>query len=134
MSTAEQWTLGIVGSRGVTDYEAVSGAASVMLALAPVARIVSGGQRGVDSLAKEVAERRGIQFAAFPASGRTREEFTAAAHARNQRIVDESDALVAVPCVHSKGTFNTIRRAAEKGIAIFTAAPQPCNCETRLTP
>lgn len=57
-------------------------------------------------------------FTAYPARPKRWETFTEAAHRRNQQIVDESDSLIAFPCQHSKGTWDTIRRAKKKGIPV----------------
>lgn len=44
------------------------------------------------------------------------EEIAAAMHNRNQRIVDQVDALIAFPGPRSKGTWDTIRRAIKAGM------------------
>lgn len=58
----------VVGSRSITDYAFVRAKLDEILApYAPDIVIVSGGARGVDSLAEAYAEERGYIKAIFPA-------------------------------------------------------------------
>lgn len=73
---------------------------------------------GADTMAQVWAVEHFRPFTAYPARPKRWETFTEAAHRRNQQIVDESDSLIAFPCQHSKGTWDTIRRAKKKGIPV----------------
>lgn len=124
-------SLGIVGSRGVCDMRVLLQALGCMgIAPEDLDRVVSGGAHGVDTLAEELANehlhRQTIYRVPPNLSGPA---FTQAARARNQRIVDDSDALLAIPCAHSKGTYDTIRRAVSKGIPIVVWPAMVCGCK-----
>lgn len=101
-------TFAIVGSRHWTDYAAF--VEIVERHIPPgVTRIVSGGARGVDTMAISFAIERGLAYTVhWIEEG---EPFRAAAHARNQQIVDAADGGLALPGPKSKGTYDTIRRA-----------------------
>jgi hypothetical protein len=113
-------TVGIVGSRHWTDYDAFVRA--VARHVLGAQWIVSGGASGVDAMAVSYARSRGFALRVYrtrrhAADGR-KWSFTEAAHARNQQIVDASDVLIACPGPQSKGTYDTIRRARKKGIPV----------------
>lgn len=78
--------------------------------------IVSGGAKGVDTLAMRFAKSRGIEFVAFNPD---RAKFGAGCYAkRNAQIVAASTSLLALPCEKSKGTYMTINMAKRKGIPV----------------
>lgn len=84
--------------------------------------IVSGGARGVDRIAVEAADRRGMSVQVFHAEwdkyGKS------AGMIRNQYIVDYADSITAFWDGISKGTANTIERAkrARKPVTVVTPA------------
>lgn len=114
-------TYAIVGSRHWTDYAAF---VEIVERHIPrtTTRIVSGGAAG-GTMAERLAKETGLSLAVYPpeplrplpiigAMPNPGEEFTRAAHRRNQRIVDEADGGgIALPGPKSKGTYDTIRRA-----------------------
>lgn len=81
--------------------------------------VVSGGAAGVDSWAEDEAKKRGLEVKVFPVDKRglpiedraRRIEFAKRAYARNQKIVDFTDVLVAFWNEKSGGTTDTITRA-----------------------
>lgn len=81
--------------------------------------VISGGAAGVDSWAEDEAKKRGLAVTVFPVDKRglpvdDRErkiEFAKRAYARNQKIVDEADILVAFWNGKSGGTADTLARA-----------------------
>lgn len=87
--------------------------------------VVSGGAAGPDTWAAEAAAARGLGLVVHmpdKTGAKTRWEATERFYARNQKIVDDSDALVAFVAPDRKGgTEDTIRRAAAKGIPITLA-------------
>lgn len=105
--------VGIVGSRHFGDSAEFLRLMESMLP-SGVTEIVSGAAAGVDTLAAWYANGRGIPFRDFPA-GKEVGSFTERAHARNQKIADAVDVLIAIPCRHSKGTFDTMRRFEKTG-------------------
>lgn len=130
-------SLGIIGSRGVDVTDAWSCITwpvllSGLYRSGETAQIVTGDCRGVDACAAKFAD----EFEAEPIIHRVPPNlsgpaFTRAAHARNQRIVDDSDALIAIPCAHSKGTYDTIRRAVAKGIPVVVWPAMVCGCKEK---
>lgn len=110
---------GIVGSR---RWPSPSAVVEVVNALPADAVVVSGGAQGPDTWAVDAARRRGLSVTVHlpdaPAS-RTRWAATEAFYARNQRIVDDADELIAfVASDRRGGTEDTIRRARRRGIPI----------------
>lgn len=76
-------------------------------------RVVSGGAKGVDTQAEAWARKHGCALTVFkPDPAIT--PFVKAAYARNIQIVDACDAVVALPCSNSKGTWHTVRYAKSK--------------------
>lgn len=75
--------------------------------------VVSGGARGVDSIAEQAAVDAGIEVRVFPAQwqlyGRS------AGYRRNVDIVNDADRVVAFWDGSSRGTKHTIDIAHEKG-------------------
>lgn len=101
----------IVGSRHfsapdrVTDY---------VKRLPAGASIITGSSSGVDAAATKAAREKGIPVQVMPASFDELSDPTKAA-ARNQRLVDACDVLVAFWDGASKGTRGTVDRALGSG-------------------
>ena len=101
----------IAGSRSIVDFD-----------IAPhipedVDLIISGGAKGIDTLAEQYADARGIekliirpQYELF---GR------AAPIRRNEQMVDASDTVLAIWDGKSKGTAYTLKYARKKGKTII---------------
>ena len=113
--------IAIVGSRRfsepirVTDY---------VNALPPRASIITGSASGVDAAATRAARARGIAVQVMPAAfDELADERKSAA--RNQRLVDACDVLVAFWDGASKGTRNTVERALDSGkeVHVFIGSP-----------
>ena len=117
----------IVGARNRLDVASVK---STVDALPADTTVVSGGAQGPDTWAEEAAIARGLAVLIFRpdlADTTTLGQRTRRYHARNQRIVDAADELVAfVKIGRTGGTEDTIRRAVRKGIpdSPGLAAPQ----------
>jgi hypothetical protein len=103
----------VVGRRRRADREAVEAFISG-LALETV--VVTGGAQGPDQWAEEAARTRGFVVAVHKPDldgAVTRWQMADRYYARNQRIVDDSDMLVAfVTADWTGGTEDTIRRRA----------------------
>ena len=103
--------VGIVGSRHfaapdrVTDY---------VTALPAGASIITGSASGVDAAATKAARAKGVPVQVMPASLEELADATKSA-ARNQRLVDACDVLVAFWDGASKGTRTTVDRALDSG-------------------
>lgn len=78
--------------------------------------VVSGAADGVDLLGERWAQARGIGVRSFPADwdryGR------GAGPRRNEEMACVGEALIALPCKHSRGTRDIIRRVKEKGLPL----------------
>lgn len=108
--------IAIVGTREPTpeQYECVRDLVR-SLAVAPDApniTIVSGGARGVDSIAAYYSKRLGLTTVEYPADWATHGK--AAGYSRNQTIVDDCDEVHAFPGA-GRGTWDTIARARKAG-------------------
>ncbi|WP_298067776.1 DUF2493 domain-containing protein [uncultured Mailhella sp.] len=115
--------LAVVGSRDFLDYAFLEARLCEAFALSEVEEIISGGARGVDSLAARFASEHNIPLKVFPADwthlGRR------AGPARNRDIVARADTVAAFWDGCSRGTQNTLLQAqrAEKRVVIFPIPP-----------
>lgn len=75
--------------------------------------IVSGGARGIDTCAKDLARAEGYQYTEFPADWNKHGK--AAGPIRNKQIVSYSDVVLAFWDAESRGTLSTIRYAKKAG-------------------
>jgi predicted Rossmann fold nucleotide-binding protein DprA/Smf involved in DNA uptake len=109
----------IVGSRSITSYEALSDA----LTNAPDdwmddPHFVSGGADGVDSLAESYARRNDVSIDVIEPDY---DDWSRGhpAKVRNTRIVEESDAVIALWDGSSNGTRDTIDKALDRGVPVY---------------
>lgn len=109
-----------VGSR---DYPRLDLVRNAVRGLPEGSTVVSGGARGVDSVAAEAAEVYGHSTMIFPAAWRTKNgKFDkGAGYKRNKDIVRAADKIVAFYDGQSKGTAHTIKLAlaAKKPLVII---------------
>jgi NADP-dependent 3-hydroxy acid dehydrogenase YdfG len=101
----------IVGSRRFSEPSRVS---DYVNALPPRASIITGSASGVDAAATKAARSKGIPIQVIPASFDELADASRSA-ARNQRLVDACDVLVAFWDGSSKGTRATVERALDSG-------------------
>ena len=103
----------VVGSREFPDMGKVRAFVS---GLEAGTTIISGGSRGVDTVAERTGRARGLRVEVHLPDWWTHPR--AAGVIRNQKIVDSADRVVAFWDGHSRGTADTIKRARAKGIPI----------------
>jgi predicted Rossmann fold nucleotide-binding protein DprA/Smf involved in DNA uptake len=110
----------IVGSR---HYAAPSRVTEYVGSLPRGASIVTGSASGVDAAATKAAREKGIPVQVLPASFEELADASKAA-ARNQRLVDACDVLVAFWDGSSRGTRTTVERALDSGkeVHVFVAS------------
>jgi predicted Rossmann fold nucleotide-binding protein DprA/Smf involved in DNA uptake len=101
----------IVGSRRFADPGRV---AEYVRSLPPRASIITGSASGVDAAATRAAREKGIPVQVMPASFDELAD-PAKSAARNQRLVDACDVLVAFWDGSSTGTRTTVERALDSG-------------------
>lgn len=111
--------VGIVGSR---HFAAPDRVAEYVQSLPPRTSIITGSASGVDAAATKAAREKGIPVQVVPASFEELADVSKAA-ARNQRLVDACDVLVAFWDGSSKGTRATVERALDSGkeVHVFVA-------------
>ena len=109
----------IVGSRHFSDPERVI---EYVNSLPPGASIITGSASGVDAAATKAARAKGIAVQVIPASFDELAD-PKKSGARNQRLIDACEVLVAFWDGTSKGTRNTVERALDSGkeVHIFTS-------------
>jgi predicted Rossmann fold nucleotide-binding protein DprA/Smf involved in DNA uptake len=109
----------IVGSRHFLEPARV---ADYVNSLPSNASVITGSASGVDAAATKAARAKGIQLQVMPASFDEMSDVTKSA-ARNQRLVDACDVLVAFWDGSSKGTRATVERALDSGkeVHVFIA-------------
>lgn len=100
----------IIGSRGYTNLDAVR---RYVMSLPPNSLVISGGARGVDTVAEQTARQCGLPVKIFPADWNKHGK--QAGYLRNVQIVEAADYVVAFWDGESKGTAHTIRIARQKG-------------------
>ena len=85
------------------------------------ASIITGSASGVDAAATRAAREKGMPVQVLPASFEELSDPSKSA-ARNQRLVDACDVLVAFWDGSSKGTRTTVERALDSGkeVHVFT--------------
>jgi predicted Rossmann fold nucleotide-binding protein DprA/Smf involved in DNA uptake len=101
----------IVGSRHFSEPDRVG---DYVNALPHGSSIVTGSASGVDAAATKAARAKGISVQVIPASFDELADSKKSA-ARNQRLIDACDVLVAFWDGTSKGTRNTVERALDSG-------------------
>jgi predicted Rossmann fold nucleotide-binding protein DprA/Smf involved in DNA uptake len=101
----------IVGSRHFATPARVT---EYVSSLPRGASIITGSASGVDAAATRAAREKGIPVQVLPASFEELAD-TSKAAARNQRLVDACDVLVAFWDGSSKGTRTTVERALDSG-------------------
>lgn len=123
--------LAIVGSREITDYAIVFEKASKIVEKNKVTHIVSGGAKGVDTLARRFAEEKGIPLLEFKPDYSTYGR--GAPLQRNTTIVEHSDVVLAFVTPNSKGTWDTIKKAEKMGriVKIVNVSFSPSNSACR---
>lgn len=109
----------IVGSRHFSEPARV---VEYVKSLPANASVITGSASGVDAAATKAARERGMAVQVMPASFDELADASKAA-ARNQRLVDACDVLVAFWDGASKGTRATVDRALDSGkeVHVFVA-------------
>ena len=105
----------IAGSRTITDPSLV--ARAVAESGFEISMVLSGAARGVDHLGAEWARERGVPVQSFPADWKRLGR--GAGPARNQAMVTQADALIAIWDGRSPGTRDVIERARAGGLHVF---------------
>jgi predicted Rossmann fold nucleotide-binding protein DprA/Smf involved in DNA uptake len=110
----------IVGSRHFSDPSRVT---EYVNSLPPRASIITGSASGVDAAATRAARTKGIPVRVLPASLEELDD-AGKASARNQKLIDSCDVLVAFWDGASKGTRATVDRALDSGkeVHVFLAS------------
>ncbi len=112
--------LAIIGSRSITNFD-----------LAPfipegTTAIVSGGARGVDSIAEAYAKRNKLEFIVFKPEY-DKYPGKIAPLKRNDQIVEACDMLIAIWDGESKGTMYTVNKAKMLGKPVKVIQYNPEN-------
>ena len=107
--------LAIIGSRKIQDF------ALSLVVPTSTAEIISGGAKGVDTIARRFAEERGIKLTEFlPEYSKYGKS---APIIRNKMIVNNADAVLAIWDGSSKGTAFTIDFAKKQGKQVIIVNP-----------
>ena len=107
----------VVGSRSIVDEEVIDKTLESIVGDANPT-IISGGAKGVDSLAREYAKNNGLDFILFKPYHLvdTQAQYTPRYFfVRNKQIVDNCDTLIAFWDGKSKGTKHAIDYAEKMG-------------------
>lgn len=105
----------ICGYRGFNDYDIMK--AVIEGSGFDITEVFCGCCRGADQLGDRWAKENNIPIRYFPADwsayGRP------AGPIRNQKMVDEADALIAITHTESRGTMDAINKATHRGLRVF---------------
>lgn len=121
---SEPLRLAIVGSRSLEGFPDLDDTIRLIIFSYQPTQVVTGYDEkkdrpvGVDKAAFQMAKEAGIPVQTFvpEPEGPARWQFARAANARNQKIVDNCDALVAIMVPEgSPGTLDSIQRAHKAG-------------------
>lgn len=107
--------LAVVGSRGITDKKLIWGEIDAYIHEVGEAcdLIISGGARGVDSIAEAWADANSVPTSIWLADW---DKFgKSAGYRRNMDIIAESTHVLAIYDGQSKGTMHSIKLATDKG-------------------
>ena len=96
--------IGIVGTRRMDNYKKFKTLIEPVLKEVEVESIISGGAKGIDTLAKHYATEMNIDYVEFSPGKKS-------PFKRNTKIALAADILIALPDSQSTGTYDTIRKA-----------------------
>lgn len=105
----------IAGSRTINDYSIIEEA--VEESEFDISFIISGGCKGVDSLAESYAKQNKIPLIIYKPEWAKFGK--AAGPIRNKTMAQNADALIAVWDGESRGTFNMIKLAEKYNLEVF---------------
>ena len=127
--------LGITGSRSIAEFDFLpyftmrdrdfrAFCRSHGLGRRKITKVITGGARGIDTLAFQAAEAAGIRNLQFlPDRAKYRGKMVLKAfQARNEQIAENCDVLLAVWDGVSRGTSNTLSYARRIGKPVFVIA------------
>jgi hypothetical protein len=110
--------LAIIGSRSLKNFDKK---AIISQIPSQTTTIISGGARGIDHLAKSIAEELGLSFLEvlpdYDKYGKT------APLVRNAAIVSMADRVLAVWDFSSRGTAHVIAQCIERGVPVRVIGP-----------
>lgn len=109
--------IAIVGSRKYPDLSVVR---DFVNTLPEDTVVISGGAKGVDTVAERAALKRGLETRVHTplVSDTLRYGFRTSAFNRNQKIVDDCDQLFAFWDGYSRGTLDTLKKAYRAGVFV----------------
>jgi hypothetical protein len=107
----------IAGSRTITDYDLVKSTIEKSGWLPKITVIISGGARGVDTLALKFAKEHNITTVKFLADWKKHGK--SAGYIRNKEMADYADRLIALHWNFSKGTNHMIDTMLKSNKKVF---------------
>lgn len=108
--------VGVIGSRNFNNYALLRDTLDNILSKKSISLIVSGGAKGADALSEVWATQNSIETLIFKPNWSLGKS---AAAIRNQKIVENSDIIVAFWDGISKGTKMTIDMATSRNIKVL---------------
>lgn len=115
----------IVGSRDYDNYYEFKSYINQFRKHIDIDMIISGGAKGVDSMAYRYAVEYGITFVCHPPI--PEEGFPRAYFRRNLRIVEQAECVIAFPKGKSSGTRHSISLAKKLDKKLYVIEIPPCN-------
>lgn len=112
----ETFKIILAGGREFYDYDMFRYKVDFLLQNKTNIEIVSGGAMGTDTLAEKYAKEKGYKLTIFKADWEA--SFKSAGPIRNAKMVDYSDAALFFWDGVSRGTFDCMKKASDKGIPL----------------
>ncbi len=114
----EKVKIAIVGSKEFTDYQTIEEFVFSKISLGQIACVVSGAAQGVDTLAREFAQKHNLEMVEFPPNWKLHGK--QAGFLRNTSIIENADIVFAFPMGKSKGTRDSMEKALKMSKALYT--------------
>lgn len=110
----------VCGGRKYDDAAKVDAVLSKLHAEAGIERVIEGGAKGADYLARQWALSNGVISSVFFADWENQGSF--AGPARNQRMLDEGQPDLVIAFPGGRGTADCVRRARRMGFQVVEIA------------
>lgn len=107
----------VCGGRDYADRSAIWAALDRFSEKFGIACVIHGAARGVDTIAGEWAQSRGIAVNPFPANWR--DHGKAAGPMRNRQMLEEGNPTAVIGFPGGRGTENMLSQARAKGIKVY---------------
>lgn len=104
----------VCGSRHFTDYQQMH----AVLSQFSSATIITGGCRGADALAVQVARELGFSYREYPANWKLYGKLAGSVRNWKMLQIETPDVVIAFPKGLSRGTWDMVKKARMEGVPV----------------